>query len=1197
MLMLTIALFELRRRLKMLSTWVYFGVYVALGFITMNAAGGAWEGVVFSVGGGGKVLANSPHSLSVMLAFLGYTGVIVTGAMMGQAVYQDFAAGTHTLFFTTPISKGQYLFGRFLGALLVLLVIFSSLGLGTYVGSHMPWIKPHLIGPNQAGAYLWPYVVSVLPNLLITGSLFFMLAALTRRILPVYVGSVVLFIGYLLGSNLLRELDTKWIAALVDPFGLNAQRLLTEYWTVAEKNTRLHPLEGWLLINRLVWLVIGAGALVFTWLRFQRTHALPLRGKPEVELPPEPVSAGSAVQLPPAARDFQGATFLRLLPRLAWLDLKETVKNVYFVVIVLAGVLFVLIGSRNLGALYGTETWPVTYMVLEMVAGSFSLFHVIIITVYSGELIWRERDAQMNGLMDALPTPGWLPYASKLLALMGVQVLLTFVVLACGLFVQATRGYFKFELGLYVSELFGMRLVDLWLLCVLAMLIHVVVNHKYVGHFVMVLYLILTQFASQFGLEHRLYNYGASPSVTYSDMNGFGPFLLPFYAFQVYWALCAVALALVAHLLWVRGAEEGASWRLRAARVRLSRPVRAGLALSLLGFALMGGYIFHNTNRLNRYETEREQQAKLADYEKKYKALEEEPQPRVVAVKVQTDLYPEEQRVRFRGTYGLENRSGQPVKTVYLNLPTVTELTVHRLSVVGMEAPSEQDARLGLSTWRLPEPLAPGAKAELHFDLEYAARGFKNGEPITQVVGNGSFINNSFMPHLGYQARSELSDEDTRKRFGLPPKERMADVNDLKARMNTYIASDSDWVSFEATVSTSPDQIALAPGYLEREWTEGGRRYFHYKMDRPILHFYSFLSARWQVRRDKWNDVAIEVYYHPGHEYNVERMVEATKASLDYFTREFSPYQHRQVRILEFPRYATFAQSFPNTIPYSESIGFIARVDPDDPKDLDYPYYVTAHEVAHQWWAHQVIGGNVQGATLLSETLSQYSALMVMKKRYGAERMGRFLRHELDRYLSGRSIERNKEMPLARVENQGYVHYNKGSLVMYALQDYLGEDKVNQALATFIQKKAYQQPPFTHSPELIAELRAITPEHLRYLIDDLFERITLYENRAVTATSTAMPDGKFEVKLTAKARKVEADGLGQEKEMALDDWVDVGVLDEEGKPLYLEKHHVKGEDVSFTVVVDRRPAKAGLDPLYKLIDRKPDDNTVAVEAL
>jgi hypothetical protein len=139
-------------------------------------------------------------------------------------------------------------------------------------------------------------------------------------------------------------------------------------------------------------------------------------------------------------------------------------------------------------------------------------------------------------------------------------------------------------------------------------------------------------------------------------------------------------------------------------------------------------------------------------------------------------------------------------------------------------------------------------------------------------------------------------------------------------------------------------------------------------------------------------------------------MIAGVKDSLDYFTKNFRPYQHRQVRILEFPRYATFAQCFPNTIPYSESIGFIAKVKRRT-RRTRLPYYVTAHEVAHQWWAHQVIGAYVQGATMMSETLAQYSALMVMKKKYGDAKMKRFLKYELDAYLSGRGTRGKKEQP------------------------------------------------------------------------------------------------------------------------------------------------------------------------------------------
>jgi ABC-2 type transport system permease protein len=379
---------------------------------------------------------------------------------------------------------------------------------------------------------------------------------------------------------------------------------------------------------------------------------------------------------------------------------------------------------------------------------------------------------------------------------------------------------------------------------------------------------------------------------------------------------------------------------------------------------------------------------------------------------------------------------------------------------------------------------------------------------------------------------------------------------------------------------------------------EDGRRYFHYAMDAPILNFYAFLSARYAIYRDSWNDVAIEIYYHPGHEYNLARMTDAVQKSLDYYTREFGPYQHRQVRILEFPRYASFAQAFPNTIPYSEAIGFIARVESDD--DVDYPFYITAHEVAHQWWAHQVIGGNVQGATVLSETLSQYAALMVMEKEYGETQMKKFLKYELDRYLTGRAFERRRELPLLRNEGQGYIHYQKGGLVMYALRDYLGEAPLNRALAAFLADNRFQQPPYTTSLELLEYLRAATPDSLQYVLTDMFEEITLYDNRAVEARTTRLPDGRWRVVIDIESRKLRVDSLGNEAEVAMNDLIDIGVFaapqagEKEGRPLHLTKHRIAAGPQRIEVVVEAEPARAGIDPLHRLIDRMTRDNVVAV---
>ena len=242
------------------------------------------------------------------------------------------------------------------------------------------------------------------------------------------------------------------------------------------------------------------------------------------------------------------------------------------------------------------------------------------------------------------------------------------------------------------------------------------------------------------------------------------------------------------------------------------------------------------------------------------------------------------------------------------------------------------------------------------FDLTVLTAASSDHGSNVSVVRNGTFFSNGhYFPVIGYNVDAQLVDPGLRRKYGLPPASRMPQVDDLFARRNNYVSTDADWVDFETIVSTSPQQIAIAPGYLQREWEEGGRRYFHYKMDAPILNFFSYTSADYTVRRDLWHDVKIEIYHHKRHAYNVERMIDAVKKSLAYYTANFGPYQHRQVRIIEFPAYRHFAQSFANTIPYSEAAGFIARID--DEQDIDYVFNTTAHEVAHQWWAHQVVGG------------------------------------------------------------------------------------------------------------------------------------------------------------------------------------------------------------------------------------------------
>ena len=1197
----SVALYELKYRMTRLSTHVYAGIFFVLALLLGLASAGVFEGA--EAGLGANVYVNGPYAVTALLTSLALFGVVVTASFMGHAVVKDFENRMHPLLFTTPLGKGAYLGGRYTGAALAALYVMAAMLPGLAFAYALPVVDADLIGPTRLMAYLQPFLVFIVPTTLVTGALFFALATYSRAMLPNYIGGVLLLMGYLLASVLTADAERLELAALIDPFGAYAAEVVTRYWTTAEKNTLLLPVtSGVVLTNRLLWLAIGAAVFGLTLSRFSFTQEARTR-RWRSDTPVDDAAADrpvtDALRVPTVGREYGAGAAVGQVLSLARREVGAIVRNVYFYVLVVAALAFLGIGIAVSGSMFGTPTLPVTAQVVNLVTGSFALFIVVIIVFYAGELVWRERDLRANQLIDSLPVPTWVPLVAKLLALWAVVGVLLLVMTASGIVYQLARGFTDLELGLYLTDFFGVQFVDFALLAVLAMAVHVLVNHKYLGHFVLILYLVgLPILLGLLGFDHNLYDYGSDPGVTYSDMNRYGHFLGPFVWFKLYWAAFALFLAAASNLLWVRGQEGGVGQRLKLAGLRLTRPVVVQVALALVAFLTLGGFIFYNTNVLNEYRSEDDTQVLMARYERAYKQYEGLPQPRITAVELDADLFPSERSARLRGVYTLVNKTDVPIPAIHLDL--AADLDIHQLDLGRPATETLRDSTLGYAIYDLEEPLAPGDSTTLTFDLAIEPRGFTNRTDAGAVVYNGTFLNNGVLPHIGYQRSGELSDDADREDEGLPYRPRTASIDDTLAVRNTDLASDADFIRFAATVSTEPDQIAIAPGRLQREWTEDGRRHFRYVMNAPILNFYAVLSARYAVEEDTWTapdgrTVDIQIFHHPSHDYNVDRMIAATKATLAYGEAHFSPYQYDQVRIIEFPRYAQFAQSFPNTIPFSESIGFIADVGGEG--DIDYPYYVTAHEVAHQWWGHQVAGGAVQGATVLVETLAQYTALMVMEERYGEAQMGRFLGYELDQYLLGRAMERQREVPLALAEGQGYIHYNKGSLAMYALQEYVGERRVNTALSRFLDRYAFQGPPYPTSRDLLREFRAVTPDSLGYLLEDLFETITLWENRAVAATAEPLGGDRYRVTLDLDLQKVRADSLGTEQEVPMDDWLEVGVFGErDGQevPLALETRRFEAGRQTVELVVEGRPTRAGVDPRYLFPDRVKNDNTTRV---
>jgi aminopeptidase N len=1218
--------FELRFRAKSLSTYVYFLLWTAISFLCV-----ASENFGPVANSNGKVLLNGPYAITLNDQFCCLFGLIVIAAIFGTSILRDFQRDTYQILFTKPVSKLAYLGGRWTGSFVITVLVFAGLPIGAYLGTFAPWADHARIGPNHWVWYLQPFLSIVVVQIFFTGSLFFAVAALTRKIFIVYLQGVALFMVYLVGVTAFsatRSLEHFW-SGILDPVGLLLNNAVARYWTVIERNTLLFPWDfsgyspGVFLLNRLLWICVGVVALAAVWALFPLSvEALTARssGKRAArESRNEEQSAPRGrsfvgVQLPKVHQSFDMHTSFRQYAALTRLRIRLILKEVPFWAIVGLLVVFAVNNGHFAGRVGGTDVWPVTYLMAQAVEGSATLFFFIVAALYAAELIWRERDVRFDGIHDALPIGESADWLSKLSAIAFVECMLLLVALLICMLMQTLAGYYHYEIWQYIKEFFFITFPQILGFAMCAMFVQTMVSNKFIGHGIVIGLFVLQAVLASWGWENSLLIPGNVPPYIYSDMNGYGHFVPAIFWATTYWFAVFALLGVISMAFARRGTEESLRARGRRARARL-QALGAGAAVCALVAIGSGGWYYYNAHVLNEFTTAADRRHQLADYERHFKRYETLLQPKITAVDTTINIDPAQRSFSGAGRYTLQNKGDQPITQVHVTDQNQAVSQVRFDRPFRLLSSSSHDL---YSIYALERPLAPGDVLRMTFEVAHRSTGFRDGHETPEFAYNGTFFGQEFFPNIGYDPNIEIDDPRRRREEHLGELEEMPVRGDPRASRINLFTANSDWITYHTVVSTSLDQIAIAPGYLQGSWQKDGRRYFEYSMGSAhILDFFAYMSARYQVRKETYpgvdGPISLEVYYDPAHRFNVDEMLAASRAGLQYYEKNFSPYQFSQYRILEFPRYRTFAQSFPNTVPFSESIGFISRVL--KPSDVDLTWFVTAHELGHQWWGHQLIGGLVQGSNMMSETLAQYSAYMVMQQKYGKDYMHRVLRHFLDRYLRGRAGEVRGERPLALVQRESYVWYEKGGQIMYTLADYVGEDKINLALHNFLMQYRYanahnqtdavqnqngtaaENQPYPDTRLLIAALREQTPPELQYLIDDGFNRIVLYDNKAISATSKKTADGKYQITLKVEARKFQADANGVETPMPLADFVEIGVFSgekDQEKPLYIQREKITQQQQTFTIVVDQRPTRAGIDPYNKLIDRIADDNMIEV---
>ncbi len=1146
-------------------------------------------GFVLTVGLGRQdVQANSPYLIVEVAALLSLMSIFPLTVFSASAILRDRDHKMEEIVFSTAIGKGTFLFGRFSGAMLASLTLMLFAMAGMIVAPLSGVIDPERVGPLILVHYLQAFAFVILPDILFTATVVFAVAALTRSAPASYVGSVVLYALYFVAAALTNSPlmaasasnagAPMSLAALVDPFGLTALFEQTRYWTILERDTQMIALAGNFLVNRVIWIFVALMFLAVVF-RVYPFRLIAHSRRRETELDEEtfaaPLPYRTLDPLPGAVSQFSSA---------AKLEIRLLMRNFPFLVLLLTWVVFAVpeVWGAVTSGEYGAAFLPTTSLVISRLRQPLAVFGTLAMIYWSAEAFWRERSVGIDPIISATPIAGPVLFGSKVAALAAMSSVLGAVAVAVGVVIQLIRGGAPIEPGVYLGFVI-LGVTPLLIFAAGCGVIQVLSPGKYSGMLFTFLLAAFVHRGGVVGVEHHLLRFATAPPVGHSGMGGFGDSIRAFAWFSLYWALVVSAFAFAAGLLWRRHDDERLISRLWSATGTSSKGERLALSSLALAAALVGAFIFTNTNILNRYESAEQVLDWKAAYERTYGSLSGDVQPRIERIESNVDIDPEARRLRLAGRYLLTNRSTQPIPRLLVSVRRDAKRA--SLAVDG-RPPDSVDARFGMHTIHLERPLLPGESVTLTFDVAYAAPGFTNDGPDNPVEGNGSFVMGFLrLPGVGYRSSYEIRDPRERAKRGLP---RRRGGTQLTGESEDDDVPRDEWVSVDTTISTKEGQIAVAPGRLIEAELEDGRSTFHYRTDHPIPNVLAFVSARYEVTRAQHAGIGIEIYSHPDHAKNVPAILETARASLDVFQEAFGPYPHRELRIAEVPSSANFGGfATPGLVLLAENRVFFVDGTRDQPIDLLCRR--VAHEIAHQWWGHHLVPASVDGGTFLTESVTKYAETLVLERMHGAEQVRNLRAVELDRYLSGRAGQ--EEPPLFEAGNQAFLFYSKGLLVMNSLRELLGGEALGSALRSLMMAESGPTGNAT-TLDLLAHLEAVAPVSDQPLIDDWMKRVVLYDLAVCSARSTRLPDGRFEITVDVRASKVLVDEAGQEVPMTMNEMIGVALHtgDADETPARFEKVRIRSGMNELTFVVENEPASVGVDPEILRIDRNRLDN-------
>ena len=1156
----------------------------------------------FQIGGQGfapdMVNFNAPYQISYYISVFTLGSVFAIMFFAINGILRDSTYRMQEIMFSTGIQKHQFFFSRFGGVFFFSLLSVSMLLPGMMAGTLIVDMDPERLAPFSILPYFWNWLVFVLPNVFICTSFIFSVGLLTKNRMSIYATAVMIYVFYficsfyfdspILAGSSPTHTDNMMLAALADPFGISAFMEQSQYLTPLQKNEVLVSLSGNFLLNRLLWIsisvtILGVAYRLFSFRTLQRKNQKSAFRNNFLN----EAKTTNTGYLPLIPTVNSGKVFYQSFLSQSKIGIKQLFKSLPFQVMI---VLMVVIMSSEFystlveGGSYSESLYPVTALLAELNTTAVFIFGVLLIIFFSGEWGWKERTENMHLILDATPASNASFFWSKISVLMCIPLLFITLEILIGISFQLMMDYSEIDINRYLS-LYYYQGTPLIFYLLVALFIQGLSSGKYIGMGLTGLLVAVfgTSLAGNLGIEHPLLRIGALPPVSFSDMSGVSNSASGFQLLSVHWLLFGLILSLIGQHVWRRGITEGFLFHIKRVFKGWTPYHLTAVIIMGLAFLSTSGMIFYKTNIETEYLTTVESLNRWAEYEKKYKHYDEEEWLYPVAISIDLALYPQERRYYVDATYILENKSDSSInRALIIEKKTIINIQLEQARMVGV------DSTFGIYVFQFNSPVLPGDSIELTFSAVSEAHGLYSGNDI---VENGSYVHlRDFSPYLGYTESLEIQDNNERRKRGLPKR-----ITEQPSEADfELMESGFGRVDFETTLSVPDSQIGISVGNLHKTWIEKDRNYYRYKTPYPVAPIITYHSANYKTAKESYNGISLEHYYHPGHDFNNLTVMNSMKQTLDYMQNEFGPYPFDHLRIAELPSFWGFGGfAAAGTISMVEDNFYL--VDEREPEAFNLVAKRTIHEVAHQWWGHQLSTQSVSGGQIFVEGFAKYSEAVVMEKYYGIPTLFQLGKSANHTYFTGRSYASTLEQPLYLEQGEHYMLYGKSYIVMMALKELIGEAAINKVLKTLVEQHKDEVDATVTTLEFLNELYSVTPQEYHHLINDWFKKIITYELSVEDAIYTELSSGDYEVTITVKASKFRSED-GIKSPVKMNEPVTIGIFTthpseaHKEQILLLESENIISGEQQITFRVNSLPRYVSIDPYNTRPDLVRFDN-------